>query len=58
MSANKLPDNRGYFGLFGGRFVPETLVPAFHELEAAYDRAKAAGEIVPGAMKFRPRRTR
>lgn len=31
-----LPDARGYFGEFGGRFVPETLVPALNELEAAY----------------------
>jgi tryptophan synthase beta chain len=31
-----VPDERGYFGEFGGRFVPETLVPALEELEAAY----------------------
>ena len=31
-----LPDERGYFGEFGGRFVPETIVPALDELEAAY----------------------
>jgi tryptophan synthase beta chain len=28
---------RGYFGEFGGRFVPETLVPALEELERAYE---------------------
>jgi tryptophan synthase beta chain len=33
-----LPDNRGYFGAYGGRFVPETLVPALDELAAAYDK--------------------
>jgi tryptophan synthase beta chain len=27
---------RGYFGPFGGRFVPETLIPALEELERAY----------------------
>src|SRR3954452_7380110 len=27
------------FGVFGGRYVPETLVPALDELEAAYDEA-------------------
>jgi tryptophan synthase beta chain len=30
---------KGHFGLFGGRFVPETLVPALDELETAYDAA-------------------
>ncbi len=35
------PDNRGYFGAYGGRFVPETLVPALDELAAAYEEAKA-----------------
>ena len=34
-----LPDERGYFGAFGGRYVPETLMPALAELEAAYDAA-------------------
>jgi tryptophan synthase beta chain len=36
-----LPDSRGYFGDYGGRFVPETLVPALDELAAAYEEAKA-----------------
>lgn len=31
-----MPDTRGYFGPFGGRFVPETLMPAVTELEKAY----------------------
>ncbi|MFQ5513121.1 MAG: tryptophan synthase subunit beta [Myxococcota bacterium] len=31
------PDPRGYFGRFGGRFVPETLVPAVEELAEAYE---------------------
>ncbi len=35
-----LPDKRGYFGRFGGRFVPETLVYALNELEKEYFRAK------------------
>ena len=29
------PDARGRFGQYGGRFVPETLIPALDELEAA-----------------------
>ena len=35
------PDDRGYFGQFGGRYVPETLMPALEELEAAYAAARA-----------------
>jgi len=30
------PDDRGHFGSFGGRFVPETLMPALQELDEAY----------------------
>lgn len=39
----RLPDASGHFGVFGGRFVPETLVPALEELIAAYDEAKRDG---------------
>lgn len=39
ISKTTLPDERGYFGDFGGRFVPETLVPALDELIKAYDEA-------------------
>ncbi len=35
------PDAEGRFGPFGGRFVAETLMPAIHELEAAWDAARA-----------------
>ena len=34
------PDERGHFGEFGGRFVPETLMPLVLQVEAAYDAAK------------------
>ena len=34
------PD-RGYYGAYGGRFVPETLVAPIEELEAAYLAARA-----------------
>ena len=30
---NKFPDSEGHFGEFGGKFVPETLMPALKELE-------------------------
>src|SRR5437764_5993329 len=35
------PDERGHFGLYGGRFVAETLMPLVLELEQAYAHAKA-----------------
>jgi tryptophan synthase beta chain len=34
------PDDRGLFGIFGGRFVAETLMPLILELEQAYEVAK------------------
>ncbi len=34
------PDGRGYFGDYGGRFVPETLVAPIEELEEAYRAAR------------------
>jgi len=35
-----LPDKKGYFGDYGGQFVPETLIPVLEELSAAYDKAR------------------
>lgn len=37
---DNLPDARGYFGPYGGKFVPEILVPALMELEDAFERAR------------------
>jgi tryptophan synthase beta chain len=39
------PDPRGYFGAFGGRFVPETLVAPVEELERAYLDARRDPEF-------------
>ncbi len=39
------PDDKGFFGLFGGRFVAETLMPLILELERAYEAAKADPEF-------------
>jgi tryptophan synthase beta chain len=36
-----IPDNKGYFGAFGGRFVPETLMSALTELDACYRAVKS-----------------
>ncbi|MGI2335118.1 MAG: tryptophan synthase subunit beta [Dehalogenimonas sp.] len=35
-----LPDNRGYFGDYGGRYVPETIVPALNDLICGYEEVK------------------
>jgi tryptophan synthase beta chain len=35
-----VPDALGHFGQFGGRYVPETLIPALDELSEEYDRAR------------------
>jgi tryptophan synthase beta chain len=35
------PNERGHFGIFGGRYVAETLMPLILELEKAYNEAKA-----------------
>jgi len=36
-----LPDEKGHFGIYGGRFVSETLMSALMELESAYIKAKS-----------------
>jgi tryptophan synthase beta chain len=40
------PDERGRFGIFGGRFVAETLMPLVLDLERAYEAAKNDPEFV------------
>jgi tryptophan synthase beta chain len=35
-----IPDRHGRFGLYGGRYVPETLMPALLELEEVYQRTR------------------
>lgn len=39
MAINVLPDEKGRYGQFGGRFVPETLMTALLELEEEYEKA-------------------
>ncbi len=41
----KLPQSAGRFGAYGGRYVPETLVAALEELEAAYAKARRDREF-------------
>jgi tryptophan synthase beta chain len=39
------PDARGHFGIFGGRFVPETLMPALIELDKEYKKVRFDAEF-------------
>jgi tryptophan synthase beta chain len=45
MTTETLPDLSGHFGRYGGRFVPEALVGALDELDAAYRSAKVDPEF-------------
>jgi tryptophan synthase beta chain len=40
-AAGLLPDPTGHFGRYGGRFMPEALIPALDQLDAAYRHAQA-----------------
>ena len=40
-----MPDKKGHFGIYGGKFAPETLMPALAELEAAYLATKKDKEF-------------
>lgn len=40
MRSQKVPDKKGHFGIYGGRFVPETLMPALIELTEVYEKFK------------------
>ncbi len=42
----KMPDSAGHFGIFGGRFVPETLIYALEELTQEYSRAQQDKKFV------------
>ena len=37
---NNLPDSDGFFGQYGGKFVPETLMYALEQLEDTYKKLK------------------
>lgn len=40
-----MPDKKGHFGIYGGRYVPETLMPALIELTEVYERFKKDKEF-------------
>lgn len=45
MTNGNLPDKNGYFNEFGGRFVPETLIPLIENLEKEWNEAKNSVEF-------------
>ena len=40
LTVKTYPDKHGHFGIYGGQYVAETLMPALHELETAYQNAR------------------
>ena len=47
-----IPDSRGRFGAYGGRYVPETLMYALEQLEEAYASACQDAEFVAEQRKL------
>ena len=52
-----MPNRKGYFGKFGGKFVPETLMAALDELEREYAHAKSDKRFSK-ALNYHLRNTR
>ena len=53
---NKLkeqPDAKGYFGPYGGSYLPEKLVPAFQEIEQAYKRISQSAQFINELRRIR-----
>ncbi|MDR3346119.1 MAG: tryptophan synthase subunit beta [Campylobacteraceae bacterium] len=46
------PDELGHFGIFGGRFVPETLMPVLLELDKEYKKVRFSEEFWGGVDKY------
>ena len=47
------PDEDGRFGIFGGRYVAETLMPLIRDLEAEYDKAKTDPAFIAEMAELR-----
>jgi tryptophan synthase beta chain len=47
-----LPDDRGHFGPYGGRYVAETLMPALFELETAYAEARRDPKFLADLKRY------
>ncbi len=46
MNNYNYPDSSGKFGIYGGKYVPETLIPALEQLEASYNQLKNDAEFL------------
>lgn len=46
MNNYNFPDSKGKFGIYGGKYVPETLIPALEQLEASYNQLKNDSEFL------------
>ncbi len=53
-SYRTLPDDRGHFGLYGGRYVAETLMPLILQVEKAYDARAQTRPSRPSWIIFLP----
>ncbi|KAJ1604451.1 tryptophan synthase trpB [Cryptosporidium canis] len=47
------PDSNGYFGKFGGRFIPETICKAMQEIEDAYNKICQSEDFIKELQKIR-----
>ena len=51
MSEELMPDKNGRFGIYGGRYVAETLVPALEELSDQYELIKKDNKFYGNIFK-------
>ena len=52
MFGKRDPDERGYYGLYGGSYVPETLVAPIEELVVSYEEARKDPKFISRLQKF------
>ncbi len=52
MNLQNMPDERGHFGAFGGRYIAETLMPAILEITEAYHKARTSREFRDGLQRL------
>ncbi|MCI0554999.1 MAG: tryptophan synthase subunit beta, partial [Anaerolineae bacterium] len=47
-----LPDLNGHYGIYGGRFIPETLIPAANELDRVYRVVRKDPDFIKEFRKY------
>lgn len=52
MSTYKSPDSKGYFGDYGGKFLPETLMPQVIEVEKSFNKAKNDPKFIDSLLEY------